>query len=451
MAVKTVSIDISTASPKQIEFFKAKQRFIAYGGARGGGKSWALRKKLPLMCISNPGIRILLLRRTYNDLYQNHIKHLLCDLNGIAAYSDKHKCFNFANGSTLILGYLDADRDLLQYQGQEYDVIAFDEATQFTEHQFQVLKACLRGANNHPKRMYLTCNPGGVGHVWVKRLFIERKYKDNEKAEDYYFIPATVFDNKVLLQSDPGYVDMLNSLSDSIRAAWRDGNWDMLAGQYFTEFDRNVHVTAPFIIPSHWKKYRTIDYGLDCLACLWIAIDEKGDYYVYREYAESDKIISDGASDILKLTGGDKIDYTVAPDDLWQRSQETAKHKAEIFAENGLPLYKASRTRESGWLAVKELLKVHELGGEKSSRLHIFQGCVKLLECLPALQRDTKRPNDCMTEPHDITHLPDALRYFCLQFISPSKQADGRSDEQKWLDKMKRDAIRQAARNSRRY
>ena len=451
IAVKNVVIDISTASLKQCEFFKARERFIAYGGARGGGKSWALRKKLSLLCLNYAGITVLLLRRTYADLYNNHIKILMGELNGIAAYSEKHKCFNFANGSTLILGYLDSDRDLLQYQGQEYDIIALDEATQFLEHHFQVLKACVRGANGFPKRMYLTCNPGGVGHVWVKRLFIDKKYEQNEKAEEHKFIPATVFDNKVLLASDPGYVDMLNSLSENIRAAWRDGNWDMLAGQYFSEFDRSIHVTVPFIIPEHWKKYRTIDYGLDCLACLWIAIDESGDYYVYREYAESDKVISDGAKDILNLTGSEKIDYTTAPDDLWQRSQETAKHKAEIFAENGLVLFKASRTREAGWLAVKELLKVYGEGEDRASRLHIFDTCKMLIEHLPALQRDTKRPTDCMTEPHDITHLPDALRYFCLQYTTPTNVVDGRSGEEKWLDKMKRDAIRQSARNSRRY
>ena len=107
IAVKNVVIDISTASLKQCEFFKARERFIAYGGARGGGKSWALRKKLSLLCLNYAGITVLLLRRTYADLYNNHIKILMGELNGIAAYSEKHKCFNFANGSTLILGYLD--------------------------------------------------------------------------------------------------------------------------------------------------------------------------------------------------------------------------------------------------------------------------------------------------------------------------------------------------------
>lgn len=358
-------------------------------------------------------------------------------LKGLARYSRQEKCFYFPNGSILELGYCASESDVLQYQGQEYDIIFIDEATQFTEFQFETLTACVRGANNFPKRMYLTCNPGGVGHEWVKRLFVSRKYRETENPDDYEFISATVFDNKVLLDNDPGYVNMLNNLSEGLRQAWRDGNWDMLAGQYFSEFDRNVHVIEPFSIPENWKRYRTIDYGLDCLACLWIAIDERGDYYVYREYAESDKVISQGAEEIRALTEEENIFYTVAPDDLWARSQETAKSKADIFRENGLSLLKGNRNREAGWLAIKELLTVKN--GE--SRLKIFSTCVDLIECLPALQRDAKKPTDCMTEPHDITHLPDALRYFCLQYTTPAKEEDKRTKTEKDLQRFKNKMI----------
>jgi len=384
-----------------------------------------------------PGIKILLLRRTYKDLERNHVRTLEPMLKGLAKYSRQEKCFYFPNGSILELGYCASEGDVLQYQGQEYDVIFIDEATQFTEFQFETLTACMRGANSFPKRMYLTCNPGGVGHEWVKRLFVSRKYRETENPDDYEFISATVFDNKVLLDNDPGYVNMLNNLSEGLRQAWRDGNWDMLAGQYFSEFDRNIHVIEPIPIPDNWKRYRAIDYGLDCLACLWIAIDERGDYYVYREYAESDKVISQGAEELIALSDAENILYTVAPDDLWARSQETAKSKADIFRENGLPLLKGNRNREAGWLAVKELLTVKN--GE--SRLKIFNTCQNLIECLPALQRDSKRPTDCMTEPHDITHLPDVLRYFCLQYVYPAKEKDERSPFEKDLQRFKNKMI----------
>lgn len=431
MPVRT--IDISTMNSKQEKFFKARTRFVGYGGARGGGKSWAIDRKAPLMALQYSGIKILLLRRTYKDLERNHVRALEPLLGGIAKYSRQEKCFRFPNGSILELGYCASESDVLQYQGQEYDVIFIDEATQFTEFQFETLTACVRGANGFPKRMYLTCNPGGVGHEWVKRLFISRKYKGSENSEDYTFIPATIADNKILIENDPGYVNILNNLSDGLRQAWRDGNWDMLAGQYFSEFNRNIHVIEPFEIPTNWKRYRTIDYGLDCLACLWLAIDEHGNYFVYREYAEKDKVISAGARDITDLSTNESIIYTVAPDDLWARSQESAKSKADIFRENGLTLIKGNRNRETGWLAVKELLTVKN----GDSRLKIFNNCTELIECIPALQRDASRPTDCMTEPHDITHLPDALRYFCLQYVYPAKERYEQTQFEKNLQKYK--------------
>ena len=435
MQSNTIVFDLSTMNPKQERFFKSEKRFVGYGGARGGGKSWSIDRKAPLLALNYAGIKILLLRRTYKDLERNHVRVLEPLLKGLARYSRQEKCFHFPNNSILELGYCASESDVLQYQGQEYDIIFIDEATQFTEFQFETLTACLRGANAFPKRMYLTCNPGGVGHEWVKRLFISKRYKETENPDDYEFIAATIYDNKVLLENDPGYVNMLNNLSDGLRQAWRDGNWDMLAGQYFSEFNRNTHVIEPFAIPKNWKKYRTIDYGLDCLACLWIAIDERGDYYIYREYAESDKVISVGASEILELSEGENIIYTVAPDDLWARSQETAKSKADIFRENGLTLLKGNRNRETGWLAVKELLTVKN----NDSRLKIFNNCSELIECLPALQRDSKKPTDCMTEPHNITHLPDALRYFCLQYVYPAKEkSDNRPQLEKDLQKYKK-------------
>lgn len=395
------------------------------------------------------GIKVLLLRRTYPELKENHINTLLGELKGIATYKESDKVFTFLNGSKIKLGYCDSERDVLQYQGIEYDIICMDEATQFTEYQFQILTACLRGANDFPKRMYLTCNPGGVGHEWVKRIFINKRYKPDENPDDYEFISATIFDNKILMEKDPHYLSMLNNLDDKLRQAWRDGNWDMLAGQYFSEFDRSVHVIEPFVIPEHWKKYRAIDYGLDCLACVWVAVDELNNYYVYREYGEPDRIISDGAKDLIELSNGEYIQYTVAPSDIWARSQETAKSKADIFRENGLPLIKGNNNRETGWLALKDLLKVYDTDDNKrESRLKIFSSCVQLIEYLPSLQRDAKKPTDCMTEPHHITHLPDALRYFAVQYVYPSAPAKPEKTE---IDRYKDRVLNGRNKSRKRY
>lgn len=150
---------LGTPNAKQKEFLKSKVRYTAYGGARGGGKSWAVRFKAVLLALNYPGITQLVLRRTYPELLQNHILPLNAILKNIARYKETDKTFYFPNGSRIIFGYCDTDKDVKRYQGTEYDVIFMDEATHFSEFIFACLKACIRGTNGYPKRFYLTCNP----------------------------------------------------------------------------------------------------------------------------------------------------------------------------------------------------------------------------------------------------------------------------------------------------
>lgn len=404
-----MQVEIGLPNPRQAEFFRSRARFIAYGGARGGGKSWAVRKKAMLLALHYSGIRLLILRRSFPELRENHILPLMKDLKGIATYRDSDKSFTFQNGSRLRFGYCDGEMDVLQYQGQEYDIIFIDEATQFTEMQYITLTACIRGANSYPKRMYLTCNPGGVGHDWVKRLFIDRRYINEENPEDYCFIPAKVYDNTALTESDKGYVSMLKNLPEDLRRAWLDGDWDVFAGQYFTEFRRDTHVIEPFVIPSDWRRYFTMDYGLDMLAGYWIATAPDGTAYVYKEIYKSNLIISEAAR-LIKEHINEQIYAYIAPSDLWNRRQDTGKSAAQIFSENGINLIKASNSRVQGWYDLKEWLHVPE---DNKPRLQIFANCENLIRSIPLLQHDTHDPNDCSTEPHEITHAPDALRYWC--------------------------------------
>lgn len=190
-----VNIDLGQLNPKQKLFCQSRTRYTAYGGARGGGKTHVLRVKAFGGALTYPGIRILIVRREYPELEQNIILPMrkMIPLE-IGTYSGTMRMIFFANGSIIKFGHFGSG-DELEYQGQEYDWIFMEEATQFTESQFRTLGACLRGATKIPRRMYLTCNPGGIGHLWVKRLFIDREYQDGEKASDYTFIPATVEDN----------------------------------------------------------------------------------------------------------------------------------------------------------------------------------------------------------------------------------------------------------------
>ena len=433
--------DIGKPNPRQIEFFKARARFIAYGGARGGGKSWAVRKKAAGLALSYPGAGILIVRRTFPELRENHILPMTADLAGVARYRDADKSFTFPGGSRIVFGYCSSESDVLQYQGQEYDVIFMDEATQFTEFQFTTLTACLRGANDFPKRFYLTCNPGGVGHAWVKRLFIDRRYKKTEHPEDYVFIAANVYDNHALMEHDPDYVRMLENLPEEQRRAWLLGQWDIFEGQYFAEFDRNVHVCRPHGIPAHWRRYVTLDYGMDMLAALWVAVDEQGRAVVYRELYEGrdngkgengqGHIVSAAARRLLEVNGGDEVQAWLAPPDLWNRRQDTGKSAAELFLENGVPLTKTGNRRVAGWLAVREFLAPGPVSGPPGfaageaeaeappasgpalPRLRIFDTCANLIRTLPALRHDERKPEDAAVTPHELTHAPDALRGFC--------------------------------------
>ena len=427
-------------NPKQRAFFLARSRFVAYGGARGGGKSWAVRKKAAGLALRYPGIRILILRRSFPELRENHILPMRADLAGIALYKESDKSFLFSTGSRILFGYCDAESDVLRYQGQEYDVIFLDEATQFTEFQFLTLTACLRGANALPKRFYLTCNPGGVGHEWVKRLFVERRYRGAEREEDYTFIPATVYDNTALLAQDSGYLQMLENLPEPQRRAWLDGCWDLLEGRFFEEFDRSVHVRAPFAIPAHWRRYVSIDYGMDMLAAYWFAVDERGRAVVYRELCEGrdngrgaggrGHIISAAAARLLEENRGEPVEAWLAPPDLWNLRQETGRSAAELFAEQGIPLTRTGNERVAGWLAVREWLAPRpDEDGAVRPRLTVFAGCAELIRCLSSVCRDPKNPEDVALTPHPLTHAPDALRGFCSWWISPADRPARRAHD----------------------
>lgn len=414
-------IKLGRPQPKQKAFMLATAKYVAFGGARGGGKSWAVREKAKRLALRWAGIKILILRKTYTDLRDNHILPLRIDLpESIAPYKETDKSFVFVNGSRIKCSYFDTDADALKYQGQEYDVIFLEEATQFGEMVFQVLKACLRGANSFPKRMYLTCNPDGIGFAWVKRLFVSREYMDDERAEEYVFIQSLVDDNEILMRMNPEYVAQLDSLPEDLRARWRYGSWDVAEGQYFSEFQRCTHVCEPFVIPRSWRRYISIDYGLDMLAAYWIAVDGRGVCYVYREFCAPDLPISAAAQEINRRTQNEDIYAVLAPPDLWNRSQETGRSKAHIFSEFGLTLTRSNNDREAGWLALKELLRKNAAG---ESKLKIFTVCERLIKHLPALMRDRTRPTDTANEPHEITHSPDALRYFAVYWISPSSES----------------------------
>lgn len=372
------------------------------------------------------GSRQLLLRRTLPELDRSLVPaSLRLFPQAVATYKVSDHLWQFVNGSVLEFGYCDAESDVTRYQSAEYDVIRFDELTHFTESQFTYLLSRVRGANGYPKLVRSTTNPGGVGHHWVKARYIDPMPPDTvfDCGGTRLFLPARLSDNPFLHRADAGYEQRLRQLAPHDRRALLEGVWELDEGRYFSEFSPALHVTPPHPIPRHWRRYLTIDYGLDMLAALWIAQSPDGHSVVYRELYQPGLIISEAAAALLACeTPGERIDCRLAPPDLWNRRQETGRSAVELFADCGLDFDKSSNERVAGWLALHELLLPRrDAQGVLRPRLTIFDTCRALIRTLPALQHDRRDPSDVSNTPHELTHAPDALRGYAATVYEPPK------------------------------
>ena len=456
------TLTINEPSDKQKLFLKASTKHIAFGGARGGGKSWSVRTKAKLLALRYPGIKILIVRRTYPELINNHINILRSELIGIARYNDKDKVLKFGNGSTINFQYCAKDGDLDRMQGTEYDVIFLDEATQLSEYQMKTITACLRGVNDFPKRVYYTCNPGGQGHQYIKRIFIDKRYEDGEEPGDYTFIQSLVTDNKVLMESQPDYIKQLEALPPKLREAWLYGSWDVYEGQFFEEFadrpdhylDRQwTHVIEPFEIPDNWTIFRCFDWGYNHpFACEYFAMSPDGVLYNILEFYGCTKTPNEGLKWIPSkvFTEMRKIETEhrwlkgkniigVADPAIW--NAEYGESIAETASKHGIYFSKGDHERLAGWMQMHYRLAFDDNG---YPMMYIFKNCKGTIRTLPLLMYDEHKPEDIDTEGED--HIADAIRYLCMSRpIKPRMSAppDGYSETPMamYLDIPKEDII----------
>lgn len=419
---------IDKPNPKQEIFFRAKNKYIAYGGARGGGKSWAMRTKCVLLALNYDGIQILLLRRTLGELRENHLMPMRKMLEGIAKYRTAEKDFRFPNGSRIKLGYCDTESDVLQYQGQAYEVIGLEEATHFTEKQFTALTESNRISGNMNKefspRMYFTCNPGGVGHDWVKRLFVDRNYRENEEEKDYIFIKSLVYDNHFLMNNNPEYVQTLERLPEKRKRAMLYGDWDAFEGQFFEEFRNNsdgyltrlnTHVIEPFDVPYPWIIYRSFDWGYSRpFSCGWWAIDFNGiAYRILELYGCCPNSSNEGVKwtshkvfqEIKRIENEHKwlkgkMIRGIADPSIWQVNGGEAI--IEAADKNGVHFEKADNSRIPGWQQVRNRLAFDENG---IPMLYVFNNCKAFIRTFPTLVYDTNKVEDLNTDGED--HIAD--------------------------------------------
>lgn len=423
-------LNIPVPNEKQKLFLSAKVKHVGYGGARGGGKSWAVRTKAKLLALRYPGIKQLIVRRTYKELTGNHINILRAETLGIAKYNSTDKVLKFANGSTIEFMYCARNSDLDALQGQEYDVIYLDEATQLSEYQMKAITACCRGVNDFPKRIYYTCNPGGQGHAYVKRIFIDKRYLASENPGDYEFIQALVDDNTALMEAQPDYVAQLDALPEKLREAWRFGRWDVFEGQVFAEFvddpehyrDRvQTHVIEPFKIPDSWKIYRGFDWGYaKPFSVGWYAVDHDNVMYRFREMygctGEADRgvewTVQRVANEIRRIEETDaqlkgRQITGIADPAIWQ--EDGGESIAETMQRQRVYFHKADHKRLPGKMQCHYRLAFN---GEGIPRFYVFNTCKHFIRTIPALIYSETDVEDVDTKMED--HIYDEWRYVCM-------------------------------------
>lgn len=440
---------------------------LLYGGAAGGGKSDFLLGDFgqDVPTAGGPGWHGVLFRRTYPQL-EEIIKRSL-DLypqwfdpkqQGLVKWLSGDKTWKWANGSSLKLRFLENEEDWMEYQGHSYGWIGYDELTTWpTPTNYLRMKARLRSADPNVKyrRIRCTANPGGPGHSWVKNYFgIDRYPRGGELLDptdgsgmSRMFIASRVQDNKILLASDPGYINRLRSLgSPELVRAWLEGDWSVVQGAYFPEFDTSKHVIAPFEIPLAWTRLRCADWGSAApFAVYWIAISDgqpvsdgrifpKGAMIVYREWygAKSPNVglkmtAEDVGKGIYERDQGEKIDDSVIDPAAWAQNggPSIAERMARATAQDdyGAPqeaviFRRGDNKRLPGWDMVRERLKGDP---DTGPMVYFFPTCPDIIRTLPALQHDPNKPEDLDSSGED--HAADSFRYGCMSRPWTSERA----------------------------
>lgn len=426
------------AQPKQLEFHAAAREsdiangptMIGLGGARGPGKSHGIMAQIGLDdCQRYEGLKFLFLRKI-----QKAAKESFEDLIGRVFYnaphvysSSEHRLI-FPNGSRIITGGYKDDKELFGYLGIEYDGIAIEEATLLTEEKLDRILGSLRTSKDDWRpRMYLSSNPGGVGHQWFRaRLVIPAR---EHRETNTRFIFSTYKDNAFLNQE---YREYLEGLKGDLGRAWRDGDWDVFEGQAFPLWNYDAHVMEynefPDI-PEHWVKWRAIDWGSAApFCCLWFTREpDTRRIIVYREAYQANLTVPQQARMILDMTPpNEKISITYADPSMWAKNtvREQITSTADEYRNNGVFLTPADNDRLSGKRKIDELL-ADMADGEPG--IQIRENCENLIRTFPALTRDEKNPEDINTDEED--HAYDALRYGLtnLSISQPRTQKHRRS------------------------
>lgn len=461
-------------SEKQKLFLTDKHKYIGFGGARGGGKSFAVRMKAVLLCLNYPGIKVMIVRKTYPELQENHIMPMITQLNcyapnkkdKIASYNDSKKHIVFPNGSRILFRYCDNDKDAEKFQGTEVDVLFLDEATHQTEERMKKLIACVRGVNDFPKRIYMTANPGSVGHQWFKRLFVDKRYDAGETPGDYTFIQSLVTDNQALMDENPDYIRQLEALPPKLRKMWLEGDWNAAEGMFFEDFKidpdpfkaeelgltveelrqqrRYCHVIEPFDLNSGecrgWNIMRSYDFGYNRPFSLgYWATDYDGILYRIADFygwnGNPNEGIKWSPDEQFKRIAefehehpwfkNRKIVDSVADPAIWDSSR--GESIADTAAKYGIYFSPGDNNRVAGWMQVHYRFHFDENG---YPMIYVFNNCQTFIRTFPLMMFSSTKPEDLDTSLED--HCPDEVRYMCMS--RPIKPSIAKEKQQIFID-----------------
>jgi len=402
----------------QTDFLAAGETDVLYGGAAGGGKSYAMLVD-PLRFAHRAAHRALILRRSMPELREliDKSRELYPKAFPGCKYREVEKLWNFPSGAKVEFGFLERDADVYRYQGQAYSWIGFDEITHLpTEFSWNYLASRLRTTDSEiTPYMRCTANPGGSGAHWVKKRYIAPAPPNESYVGDdgitRKFIPARLNDNPYLAQ-DGRYEQMLKSLPPTQRKQLLEGNWEIAEGAAFTEFDRHLHVIEPFEIPLHWERVKGLDYGYASeSACVWAAVDPSdGTLIVYRELYRKGLLATELAEMLTNMELSDPTSVRGVLDTAcWSRTGTTGPTVAETLIQAGHKLRPADKNRVAGKIQIHEHLKVQSSG---RPRMQILNTCPNLIRELQSIPLDKNNPEDVDTHASD--HAYDALRYLIM-------------------------------------
>lgn len=421
---------IWTPHKKQVEALKVAVFELLYGGARGGGKTdagimWMLK------LVHHPQFRGLVIRKNANDLsdWVDRARNVYTSEDFQAKFAGNPAEITFPSGAIIRTGHLKDDNAYEKYQGHEYHRILIEELTHIPneEDYLKLISSCRSTIPELKPRVFATTNPGGRGHAWVKKRFVDmgepiKIHKDPITGRGRIFIPATVDDNPTIVDNDPHYVRFLEGLPEDLKKAWRYGDWDVFTGQFFKEWKPEIHVCRPFDIPKNWQRYINGDYGFaKPSAVYWNAIEpESGKVYTYRELYVTEHTGEKLAEAIVRMTETDEnVDWLVMDSNIKDAGKEGGRtildQMEEVFERHkwDLPIRLAKKgtgSRMSGWDLVRGYLRVqYDAYGNPKTRWQIFDNCENLIRVMPLQQYDENKPEDLDSDLED--HAPDSARY----------------------------------------